>query len=291
MINSPDGKVTESSRALYNIARQAAERCSLELGSEIALMGSAGWGAADEASDIDLAIWGDRIPPVEAVVRWLEQCGVTDARVDEEGNGGGELHVIGRLDGVWLETTFYTLSEYGKMLAAVLAGESAERAQVIHAWNVVRASPLRTQGVLAGWQQQLAEYPEALRERIITTSTAFWRFPHRVEMLWTLARRATVLGLNEWLSADLEDALRILFAVNRQWEPDWKNLEAASRLLARAPEKLVLRVNEIFISEQLEERVALAQQLMLEILELVPQQYDTGEAAANIRASIRAHVT
>jgi len=291
MIRSPDGRTTEASRALYDFACQVIQQLPEELGEEIALMGSAGSGHADESSDIDLAIWVEALPLLATIITWLEQIGATHVRHDEEETTENQLRVICQLKRVWLELDFHTRRAYEKTVSQVVAGETLARGQVIHAWNVVWATPLRTKGLLAKWQQQLSDYPDVVRDRLITSSSSFWRYPHRVEMLWTLAHRQALLGLDEWLSADLQDALRILFAINRQWEPDWKNLGTACHLLTRTPDGLGQRVNDIFSAAHAETRVALAQRLILDILDLVPDQYDVSEAVANIRASLQKHAT
>jgi len=289
MINSPDGAITEASRALYEAACHVVRQLPEELGGEIALMGSAGWGHADESSDIDLAIWVEGVPPLAAIIGWLEEIGATHIRHDDQDTTENHLKVICQMTHVWVELDFHARLEYERTLSRVMSGTTIARDQVIYGWNVVWATPVRTQGLLAKWQQQLSEYPDRLRDRLIAASSSFWRHPHRVEMLWTLAHRHALLGLDEWLFADLQDALRILFATNRQWEPDWKNLGAACHLLTRTPDRLVERVNDILSSAHAETRVALAQGLILDILELVPGQYDVSEAEANIRASLQTH--
>lgn len=288
-INARDGQVSEASLELLVLARRVASACPAEFGEEIALIGSAGWGVADEDSDLDLAIWTEPIPPYERLAAWLVELGGEQIRLDEGDNPDHALNVICRLEGVWLELGFYTPVEYEHTLEQILAGEATGRAQLLHAWNVTRATSLRTQGLLAGWQVKLSAYPDVLQSRIITESTNFWRFPHRVEMLWTLARRGALMGLDQWLFADLEDAMRVLYAANRQWEPDWKNLASASRLLELKPPDLIARLERIFNTADPKGRVAQAQQLILDVLALVPVEHDVSEAAANLRASLQAH--
>ena len=64
-------------------------------------------------------------------------------------------------------------------------------------------------------------------------------------MLRTLARRQELLGLSTWLMADPSDALWILFAINRQWEVDWKHLRSVNQALYVKPIHLVERVDDI----------------------------------------------
>lgn len=283
--------ITGTSRLLRQIAKRLVKRCPAELGREVALIGSAGWGIADEHSDIDLEFWVQQLPPYETITNWLQDAGVTLRSTDEEARSGEALHFIGRYQDVWAELNWCTISSRTEKLRATLAGETIERSSIGQVWNVVTAMPLRTQGLIGYWQQRVADYPDIVQARLIASSSAFWRFPHHIEMLWTLARRGELLGLDEWLFADLEDGLRILFAINRQWEPDWKNLRAASRLLSQTPDQLIDRINRVFLTSMPEERIKISLGLLVDILALVPRLYDVSIAKANIEASLQAHCT
>jgi len=283
--------ITEASRTLREIAKQLVEECPIEMGQEIALIGSAGWGMADEQSDIDLEFWVDKLPPSDAIMNWLQNAGVMLLTTDKEASSGDGPHLIGRYQGVWLELSWSSISTRTGKLQTILTGEALERSSIGNAWNIAVAMPLRAQGLIGNWQRKVSDYPDIVQSRLIAPSSEFWQFPHHVEMLWTLARRQELLGLDEWLFADLQDALRILFAVNRQWEPDWKNLRAASEHLSRTPKKLVERINEIFLTSTPETRIERTLRLVLDVLALVPKPYDISAAKANIEASLHAHCT
>jgi hypothetical protein len=290
-MNTPPEKVTEASRSLCQIAKRLIGQCPVDLGQEIALIGSAGWGIADEHSDIDLQFWIQQLPPYETITNWATSAGVKLLSTNEDAKSDEDLHFIGRYQGVWVELTWSTITSWEDNFRAILAGDTIERSHIGQAWNIAAAMPLRTQGLIGIWQHRVADYPDVVQSHLIASSSAFWRFPHHIEILWTLAHRGELLGLDEWLFADLQDGLRILFAANRQWEPDWKNLRATSKLLAQTPDQLTERINAIFLTQIPEERIELLLRLLLDILALVPKSYDISTARANIEASLQAHCT
>jgi hypothetical protein len=121
--------------------------------------------------------------------------------------------------------------------------------------------------------------------------SGFWKYPHRVEMLWTLAERGQTFSLNQWLMADMDDALRIIFAINRKWEPDWKNLRHVAPELAHRPDRMVERVNMIFEHPVLRKRTQSALEFLLDVLKLVPSHYDVSRQLENIATSLERHST
>ncbi len=282
--------LTESSLRLRQTAARLIERCPVEIGQEIVLIGSAGLGSADERSDIDLDFWVQHIPAYAGVRNWLMESGVTLLGPEPDSPGEG-MHLIGRCQDLWVECTWFTIAWKTKIFSDILSGEALERVQLAHAWNVTMGMPFRTQGLIGEWRQKLANYPDVLQSRLIAASTEFWLYPHHIEALWALAARGALMGLDEWLFADLQDGLRILFALNRQWEPDWKNLSLASQLLKQRPDQLMERVNRIFRSSEPNERVETTLRLLVDILSLVPPPLDVSTAKRNIEASLLSHCT
>ncbi len=108
-----------------------------------------------------------------------------------------------------------------------------------------------------------------------------------MEARFALIRRNEILGLHERLVRDVHNVLRILFAINRQWEPDWKWARAATGELSIKPDRLAERINAIFmaLAEALQLREmgqAKQDQAMLEqaraiLLELVAAYPDDAE--------------
>ncbi len=61
---------------------------------------------------------------------------------------------------------------------AILADAVADHAGLVLAEIVEHAVPLRTSGVLASWQRELAHYPDSAQERPIAAAIEDWSFPH-----------------------------------------------------------------------------------------------------------------
>jgi hypothetical protein len=111
-------------------------------------------------------------------------------------------------------------------------------------------------------------------------------FPHRVAARRTLIQRGEQLPLAERLVRDIHDVLRILFAINREWEPGWKWIQASTQRLRIQPDRLVERINEVFAVPQPEQSVAICTQLIYDTLLLVPAPYDVTRVLAIIQESL-----
>lgn len=192
---------------------------------------------------------------------------------------------------MWVEMVWRTLEYHDQLVASIASGEQTSRKILINAWNIQHAIPVRTKGNVIRWKEALKHYPESLPERIVRETAAFWRLPHRIEMLWTLAKRDNLLSLTEWLAADVEDCLRIVFAINRVWEPDWKNLTPALALLRIKPPRLDTRISKIYSDDDLFARVRQSLELVLEVLSCVPSEIDVSLAKENILESLEQNTT
>lgn len=252
-------------------------------------MGSAGWGAADDASDLDIGVWVPVLPSPGEALQWLIDVDVQQARLYAEESGDEQLAFKGVYRGVFLDIAWMTISRQERLLAGILSGEMIDRNQVIHAWNITHATPLLTNGLLAFWQNSLVIYPEQTRARLIASAVAFWSYAHHLDELWVLAGRRELVGLEEWFFADLQDGLRLLFAVNKSWEPDWKNLKKASHSLGQLPPGFIERLDDLYRAREPGKRVAMLQELLLDILQLVPPQYDVTQARVNLEACLSKH--
>ncbi len=97
------------------------------------------------------------------------------------------------------------------------------------------------------------------------------------------------MALTNRLLADISIMLRILFAINHQWEPDWKWLRPEAERLVIKPERLVEQINAIFTLQQSEQTIARYLRLIRDALELVPALYDVTHALRNVEESLRTH--
>ena len=223
---------------------------------------------------MDIRFWVvGTIPSVSAREAWLAEVGGTDLTAEHDERG-----LSCRLGDLWLECGWVTVAEETLRVERLRSGASVEREDLVAAASMTTAVPLRSSGRIAEWKAALAEYPEALRNRLVLDAADFWRFPHRVAAPYMLARRGEPFLLDQWISADVRDCLRILCALNRRWEPDWKALSKAIEEFAVCPDQLPSRVAVMFSSSSLEERAHESRRLIRDVLRLSAVSFDVGAA-------------
>lgn len=276
-------EATEASSFRYELARELAKRCPRELGRAIAVTGSVARGVADESSDIELNFWTDEIPPGAGRAAWLREMGAEEMVVDAVPGADGTSWVICYIRGVQIEAGWQRIEAQQQLVRQLADGKITDHQRLMVADTLLNAVPLHSQGLLAAWQSQLAEYPDGLGERLIAQAVERWSWP---PFHWTLARRGEWLAVTSRLVADVHATLRILFALNRTWEPDWKWLPHHTQRLGVAPEHLVERIDAIFSSPIAERAVELCFQLVLDTLRLVPPGPDIARATSVVEVCL-----
>jgi hypothetical protein len=103
---------------------------------------------------------------------------------------------------------------------------------------------------------------------------------------WTAARRDEQHRLARLLVRGVDNVLRLVFALNRRWEPEWKWLEQHTADLAIKPDHLVERIGATFAGSQPEQGVAMCQRLIADVLGLVPPPHDVRRACAAIQLAL-----
>jgi predicted nucleotidyltransferase len=204
---------------------------------EVLLTGSASRGMADELSDVEMLLVGDELPPVAEIAAGLE---VLD--VDEMPDARG-WRIVAGVDGESLEMIAWTRTRTEERLDGILAAEIVDHIRIRTAEAILNGIALRTADRIAEWQQRLAAYPEALVEAIVLDAvgglTETTPRAARAQL-----RRGGRLELAKLVIDDLEDVLRVVFALNRAWEPDWKRLPDRVAPLAVKPDRLAERVDD-----------------------------------------------
>jgi hypothetical protein len=282
----PDG-ATEESQRRYAIAERLATSCPAGLGDDIAVTGSVALGVADESSDVELNIWCDALPMVEERAAWIASVGGEVRSNNAEPWNDGTLETVFRVEGVWIEAGWMTKARLGETLRAILAAETIDHGRLQMAWVVGMALELRTDGLIEGWRRELVAYPEALREKLIEANTRVWQTPHAMAGRWTYCRRRQPLALTERLTWDTYNVLRLVFALNRRWEPDMKWLREVTRDLPVAPERMAERIERVFSAPALEERVQTGFELIWDALALAPSSAGIERARATVDGCLR----
>jgi hypothetical protein len=288
-MNTLPSDASAHSRVRYALAQELAAQCPSDLGDAIAVMGSVSRGIADRFSDIELFFWVEELQPVEVYQAWLRRVGA-DVKDAPAKLHPGTLSTKSWYHGIFIEASWRRWDSTERTLHRVLAAKTTDHWQLTDAWHVADALPLRPHERLTQWQEQLTTYPEALQRKLIASATGHWAEPHwwplSIVNTWPPAYRNARLELAERLCWRLEETLRLLFAINRRWEPDWKWLEPESRRLTIAPERLVERVNKLFMLADAQQSVTECLRLMLDTLALVPPTYDLHREQEQIRAAL-----
>lgn len=240
-------KSTASHESLvrYQHAHAIAAQCPDEFFLEIALTGSAARGLSNPESDFEINFWVERIPRVDLRLRWLQSIGVENLQLGSHRRDGSQW-ISGSYHGIPLEAGWQTLADVENLLHALLHAETSNHKDLRLGELFLSAKLLRGEdGILAKWQERLSHYPDALGEKLIAEV------------------------LQAWLSEefiDKENLVRLVFAMNKQWEINRK--WTATVELPLAPADFFPRLASI----QPEDIEGL-QSLLLEASLLLPEAY------------------
>jgi hypothetical protein len=220
--------------------REVAERIATALPAlveEVVLTGSVSRGVSDEISDIEMLLVTTMRLDLAECFEHARRVGLDN--LDTWGIQGTEVsRVFGYYEGVPIETIWWPHDFAEASVAALVSGEHSAAAEAL-----TNGIALRTVGLLETWQQQLRVYPEALVAARIEEAALTWGGFHPTGFL-TLARPGERLALVEYLYSDAVRVLRIVYALNRVWQPSSKRLADRVQALPVKPERLAERIEE-----------------------------------------------
>ncbi len=251
------------------------------------MTGSVSRGVAVEESDLELSLWTETIPSPEERRQFLARVGATDAIVDPSLGSKDVTWAMFTYQDVRVEAGWYTPAFHEHELAAIRAGEVTDDDRLLLPGVLVDAVPLRSDGLIARWRQELAHYPDSLQRRHISDAANEWRFPGHLAARWAEVRRGHRHTVLEEYARDIHRTLRILFAVNRVWEIDWKWLERATRDLTIRPDRFVERIEGVFAAPRLAESLITCLELIRDTLALAPPPHNVAQPTANVLDSLR----
>jgi len=247
---------TARSEELRTLAQRVADALPAEV-IEVVVTGSVSRGLADELSDVEMLVVTEETVSLERAFELAAEAGL------EQRDTWGDpttptRRVFGYLDDQPVETIWWSRELAEDSFAS---GGSAEA--------LAAGVALRTSGLLARWQERLADYPDALfAERIEKAAERWGGFAP--EGLLTIVRPDCALARMEWLVDSAQRVLAIVFALNRVHQPTAKRLAARVEPLELKPERLAERI-EAALAEP-DPRRALAQMtdLQLDAVNLAP---------------------
>jgi hypothetical protein len=230
---------------------------------EVVLTGSVSRGVADDVSDIEMLIVTQGELELDECFSLAAACGLTDLGTWGE-QGVPTKRVSGYRDGVPIELIWWSRAHAETALDAVFAGDLSTAADAL-----AHGVALRTSGLLALWQERLRDYPDELAAARIEEAALKWGGFAAAGLL-TLLRPGERLALLEWMVDDAARVVRIVFAVNRVWQPTLKRLAARAATLTHKPERLAERIEEALTERDPRRALLVMTELQLEALALAP---------------------
>ena len=247
---------TERSEELRALAQRIADAFPPEV-IEVVLTGSVSRGVADDASDIELLAVTEEPLSLERAFELAREAGL------ERRDGWGDpatptRRVFGYFNGQPVETVWWSRALAEESFAA---GGSAEA--------LANGVALRTGGLLAQWQDRLADYPDELAAERIEQAAERWG-GFAPEGLLTIARPDCSLARMEWLVESAQRVLAIVFALNRAHQPTAKRLGERVGPLEIKPERLAERIDAALAEPDPRTALRLMTELQLETVRLAP---------------------
>jgi len=241
---------------LRALARRFVEALPTDF-DEALLTGSVSRGEADELSDVEMLLVARETPPR------LSALGIEMWQEDffEHGTIGWYTALV---EGEVLEMAGWTHARVEGRIDGILDAEMIDHGRFRFAEALVHGIPLRSAGAIEGWQARLADYPEALVEAIVHDASEEW-LEHPLGVRAHL-RPGGRLSLAAMLADDFQNVLRIVFALNRAWEPSWKRLPQLVAPLAIKPDRLAERIDDALAETSLRK----TRELVLDTLLLAP---------------------
>src|SRR5438034_957254 len=238
---------------------------------EIVLTGSVSRGVADDVSDIEMLCVTEEQLSLEEAFELARRVGL------EESDSWGDpstptRRVFGYLEGAPVETIWWSRELAEKLFAT---GGSAEA--------IANGVALRTSGLLARWQERLADYPDALVAERVEKAAERWGGVTPAGLL-TLVRDDVAPARMEWLVESAQRVLAIAFALNRLQAPTAKRLSARVEPLAIKPERLAERIEDALAEPDPRRALLVMTELQLDAVRLAP----TGPNAARARTCLAA---
>jgi hypothetical protein len=247
---------------LRSIAQRIADALPRAV-EEVVVTGSVSRGVADDISDIEMLIVTEGELDLGDCFSLAAACGVTDLGTWGE-QGVPTKRVSGYRDGVPVELIWWSRVHAEWAIDAIFAGDLSATADAI-----ANGVALRSSGLLAQWQERLRHYPDELANARIEDAALKWGGFAPAGLL-TLVRPGERLALLEWMVDDAVRVVRIVFALNRVWQPTLKRVADRAATLTHRPERLAERIEEALTEPDPQRAVLVMTELQLETVALAP---------------------
>ena len=253
---------TARSVELRSIAQAIADALPATV-EEVVVTGSVSRGVADAVSDIEMLIVTPGELDLGDCFSLAAACGLTDLGTWGR-QGVPTKRVSGYRDGVPIELIWWSRAHAETAIDAVFAGDPSTTADAI-----ANGVALRTSGLLADWQERLRHYPDELARARIEDAALTWGGFAPAGLL-TIIRPGERLALLERMVDDASRVVRIVFALNRVWQPTHKRLAHRAATLPHKPERLAERIEEALTEPDPRRAVLILTELQADTVALAP---------------------
>jgi predicted nucleotidyltransferase len=256
--------MTETARSLElrSIAQAIADALPTTI-EEVVVTGSVSRGVADDVSDIEMLIVTRDELDLDECYALAEAAGLTDLGTWGQ-QGVPTKRVSGYRDAAPIELIWWSRAHAEKAIDALFTGDPSTTADAL-----ANGVALRTSGLLAQWQERLRDYPDELAGAWIEDAALPWGGFAAAGLL-TLLRDGDRLALVERMLDDALRVVRIVFAMNRVWEPTTKRLADRSAFLPVKPDRLAERIEEALTEPDARRAVMVMTELQAETVALAP---------------------
>ena len=229
-----------------------------DVAPEVVLTGSVSRGAADDVSDVEMLL-------VTAEQLDLATCFslAADAGLERLGSWGPPGTETSRVSGYFEEIPFELIWWSREYADAAIGAEAPSADAIAHGVS------LRTCGLLDVWHERLSTYPDELAAERIEDAALTWGGFAAAGLL-TIARPGERLALVERLVDDAVRVLRMVYAINKRWQPTTKRVALRAEGLAVKPDRLAERIAEALTEPDPLRALVVMTQLQLDTVALAP---------------------
>ena len=253
---------TARSDELRALAQRVADALPPEV-VEVVLTGSVSRGVADEVSDVEMLVVTAEPLSLEDAYALARGAGLDG--LDSWGTQGvPSKRVSGYFAGEPFELIMWPRAFAEEEFEAIVGGKLSSSADAL-----AHGVALRTSGLLAEWQERLRDYPEALAAARIEEAALPWGGFTPAGLL-TIIRPGERLSLLEWMFDGAVRVLRIVYAINRVWEPTTKRLAARVEPLVVKPDRLADRITDALTEPDPRRALLTLTELQLDAVRLAP---------------------
>jgi hypothetical protein len=247
---------------------------------EVVVTGSVSRGVADDVSDIEMLIVTPEQLELEECFAFAAACGLTDLGTWGQ-QGVPTKRVSGYRDGVPIELIWWSSAHAESAVDAVFAGELSSTADAL-----ANGVALRTSGLHVQWQERLRHYPDELAAARIEDAALTWGGFAPAGLL-TIIRPGERLALVERMVDDASRVVRIVFALNRVWQPTLKRLADRAAALPLKPDRLAERIEEALTEPDPRRAVLVMTRLQSDTVALAPDGPNVNRARRWLSEAIK----